>query len=72
MPRFIDPVLMLIARATEKELVQSIEYLNAENRPGDRRPKRTGGEGEIGVESGPTVANSAACCSGRRLIVCRG
>jgi hypothetical protein len=32
MPELIHPLLMLIARATEKELVQYVEYLKAENR----------------------------------------
>jgi len=32
MPRLIHPLLMLIARATEKELVLYIEYLKTENR----------------------------------------
>ena len=32
MKRFVHPLLMLLARATEKELVQIIEYLKAENR----------------------------------------
>jgi putative transposase len=32
MASLIHPLLMLIARATEKDLVQSIEYLKAENR----------------------------------------
>jgi putative transposase len=32
MKRFIHPLLLLVARATEKDLVQMIEYLKAENR----------------------------------------
>ena len=32
MPKLIHPLLMLIARATEKQLVQYVEYLKAENR----------------------------------------
>jgi len=32
MPKLIHPLLMLIARATEKELVRYVEYLKAENR----------------------------------------
>ena len=32
MKRFVHPLLLLLARATEKELVQIIEYLKAENR----------------------------------------
>ena len=32
MKRFVHPLLLLLARATEKELVQMIEYLKAENR----------------------------------------
>jgi putative transposase len=32
MKRFVHPLLMLLAHATEKELVQIIEYLKAENR----------------------------------------
>jgi putative transposase len=32
MKRFVHHLLMLLARATEKELVQIIEYLKAENR----------------------------------------
>jgi len=32
MPKLIHPLLMLIAQATEKELVQYVEYLKAENR----------------------------------------
>jgi hypothetical protein len=32
MKRFVHPLLMLLARATEKELVQMVEYLKAENR----------------------------------------
>ena len=32
MKRFIHPLLLLVARATEKEFVQMVEYLEAENR----------------------------------------
>lgn len=32
MMRFIHPLLLIVARATEKELVQMVEYLKAENR----------------------------------------
>jgi putative transposase len=32
MKRFVHPLLLLLARATEKELVQIVEYLKAENR----------------------------------------
>jgi putative transposase len=32
MKRFVHPLLLLLARATEKELVQMVEYLKAENR----------------------------------------
>jgi len=32
MTRFLHPLLLLVARATEKELVRMIEYLKAENR----------------------------------------
>jgi len=32
MKRFLHPLLMILARATEKELVQMVEYLKAENR----------------------------------------
>jgi predicted RNA-binding protein YlqC (UPF0109 family) len=32
MKRFIHPLLMLLARATDKELVKIVEYLRAENR----------------------------------------
>jgi putative transposase len=32
MKRFIHPLLLLVARATEKDLVQMVEYLKVENR----------------------------------------
>jgi putative transposase len=32
MKRFLHPLLLLLARATEKELVQTVEYLKTENR----------------------------------------
>ncbi|MBN2216856.1 MAG: hypothetical protein JW719_05735 [Pirellulales bacterium] len=32
MKRFLHPLLLLLARATEKELFQMVEYLKAENR----------------------------------------
>jgi putative transposase len=32
MKRFVHPLLLLLARATEKELVRMVEYLKAENR----------------------------------------
>jgi putative transposase len=32
MKRFLHPLLLLLARASEKELVQTVEYLKAENR----------------------------------------
>ena len=32
MKRFVHPLLLLLARATEKELVQMVEYLKTENR----------------------------------------
>jgi putative transposase len=32
MKRFLHPLLLLLARATEKELVQMVEYLRTENR----------------------------------------
>jgi len=32
MKRFLHPLLLLLARATEKELVKTVEYLKAENR----------------------------------------
>jgi putative transposase len=41
MKRFVHPLLLLLARATEKELVQMIEYLKAENQVLRKRlPKR--------------------------------
>ena len=41
MKRFIHPLLLLLARATEKELVQTIEYLKTENRMlRNKLPKR--------------------------------
>jgi putative transposase len=41
MKRFVHPLLLLLARATEKELVQMVEYLKAENRMlRSRLPKR--------------------------------
>lgn len=32
MKRFVHPLLLILARATEKELVQIVEYLKTENR----------------------------------------
>jgi putative transposase len=32
MKRFVHPLLLILTRATEKELVKTIEYLKAENR----------------------------------------
>jgi putative transposase len=32
MKRLLHPLLLLLARATEKELVQTVEYLKTENR----------------------------------------
>ena len=41
MKRFVHPLLLLLARATEKELVQIIEYLKTENRTlRNKLPKR--------------------------------
>ena len=41
MKRFVHPLLLLLARATEKELVEMVEYLKAENRMlRSRLPKR--------------------------------
>ena len=41
MKRFVHPLLLLLARATQKELVQMVEYLKAENRMlRSRLPKR--------------------------------
>ena len=41
MKRFVHPLLLLLARATEKELVQTIEYLKTENRMlRNKLPKR--------------------------------
>lgn len=41
MPRLLHPLLLLIARASEEELVRMVEFLKAENRmPRDRLPKR--------------------------------
>ncbi len=41
MKRFVHPLLLLLARVTEKELVQMVEYLKAENRVlWNKLPKR--------------------------------
>jgi hypothetical protein len=41
MKRFIHPLLLLLAQATDKELVQTIEYFKTENRiPHNKLPKR--------------------------------
>jgi putative transposase len=41
MKRFVHPLLLLLARATQKELVQMVKYLKAENRMlRSRLPKR--------------------------------
>jgi putative transposase len=41
MKRFVHPLLLLLARVTEKELVQMVEYLKAENRMlRNKLPKR--------------------------------
>lgn len=41
MTRFLHPILLLVARATESELGRYVEYLKAENRIlRDKLPKR--------------------------------
>ncbi len=52
MKRFVHPLLLLLARATQKELVQMVEYLKAENRMlRSRLPKR--------IEATPALTGNA-------------
>ena len=62
MKRIVHPLLLLIARATEKDLVLYIEYLKTENRIlRSKLPKRI----DVTPAERATLIK-LACCSGRR------